>query len=153
MHSAESLLLKKIYKSIGGGSPILKEIQKQTSALNKSLGKNFKVFISMRYWHPFVEDILPEINSGDFDEVILLPLYLQFSTTTTLSFVESCFKKIKPNKKVICCYYDHPLFIQSYTRTIYKGCKYSKTNIANKKVICCYYDHPLFIQSYADLAL
>lgn len=102
-----------VYKQIGNKSPIVEETLKQSSALNDILGKNYEVFIAMRYWHPFVEEILPKINSGEFNEAILLPLYPQFSTTTSLSSIESCFEKIAIPKKVICCYYKHPLFIQA----------------------------------------
>ena len=124
---------KQIYKHIGGKSPILEETKAQADALEKSLGDDFKVFIAMRYWHPFVEEILPQINSDQFDEVILLPLYPQFSTTTSLSSLESCLDKIKHKKKIICCYYDHPLFIKSHARLILD--QYQKAQKVAKPIV------------------
>jgi ferrochelatase len=100
---------QKIYAEIGGKSPILDLTQKQGQALEKGLGSDTKVFISMRYWHPMSAATALDVQKFDPDEIILLPLYPQFSTTTTgSSFLDwnLAAKKIglvKPTKS-ICCY-------------------------------------------------
>jgi len=81
---------KKIYDEIGGGSPILGETKKQAEALESVLAEtgDFRVFIAMRYWHPFAEECAAEVADWQPDRVILMPLYPQFSTTTTESFLK-----------------------------------------------------------------
>lgn len=74
-----------IYAHLGGGSPLLKNTQAQAQSLEKRLGRHFRVFIAMRYWHPFTEETVREVLAYRPGQVILLPLYPQFSTTTTAS--------------------------------------------------------------------
>lgn len=76
-----------IYARIGGGSPILRETQRQADALAAMLGPEFRAFVAMRYWHPFAGECAAEVKAYDPDRVVLLPLYPQFSTTTTASFL------------------------------------------------------------------
>lgn len=77
---------REIYAQIGGRSPILPETEKQADALQAALGSDFKVFVAMRYWHPFADAVARDVAAWAPDRVILLPLYPQFSTTTTESF-------------------------------------------------------------------
>lgn len=77
---------KEIYAQIGGRSPILPETEKQAAALQAELGTDYKVFVAMRYWHPFADAVARDVAAWNPDRVILLPLYPQFSTTTTESF-------------------------------------------------------------------
>lgn len=79
---------KEIYSKIGGRSPILEETRKQAEALQNILGNRdeHRVFIGMRYWNPFVDECVADVQEFAPDRVILLPLYPQFSTTTTESF-------------------------------------------------------------------
>ena len=72
---------------MGGRSPILPNTERQAAALQASLGDlgEVKVFIAMRYWHPLTEAAVAAVKRFAPDEVILLPLYPQFSTTTTES--------------------------------------------------------------------
>ena len=76
---------RKIYQEIGGRSPILEQTQKQALALEAELGPNYKVFIVMRYWHPRADAVYRAVMDFSPEEVVLLPLYPHFSTTTTLS--------------------------------------------------------------------
>ena len=104
---------EKIYAKIGGGSPLLELTKKQAAALEFKLNKNnkinSKVFIAMRYWHPMILATATSVKKFNPDEIILLPLYPQFSTTTTGSSFKgwkATIKKIgldKPTKE-ICCY-------------------------------------------------
>lgn len=104
---------KEIYSHIGGKSPILENTNMQANELEKSLKacgfKEIKVFTSMRYWHPFVGQTVQEIQDYNPDQIVILPLYPQFSTTTSQSFLrvwrKACrFFKLKKPEKIICCY-------------------------------------------------
>jgi ferrochelatase len=104
---------EKIYAEIGGGSPLFELTQKQAVALEIKLNQNerisSKVFIAMRYWHPMIMATATLVKKFNPDEIILLPLYPQFSTTTTGSSFKawkSAVKKIGLNKptKEVCCY-------------------------------------------------
>lgn len=75
-----------IYAKIGGGSPIVAETQAQARALERELaarGVEAKAFVSMRHWHPFSDGAAKAVKDWGADKVVLLPLYPQFSTTTT----------------------------------------------------------------------
>jgi ferrochelatase len=73
------------YAEIGGRSPILEFTAAQARALEKELNKNFssRVFVAMRYWHPMTEEALRAVEKASLDELVLLPLYPQYSKTTT----------------------------------------------------------------------
>lgn len=76
-----------IYASIGGGSPILANTNAQACALEQVLGNSerFRVFIAMRYARPRAIETLQAVKKFNPDAVLLLPLYPQYSTTTTAS--------------------------------------------------------------------
>ena len=79
-----------IYREIGGRSPILPETEKQAAALSGNLADpDIKVFIAMRYWHPMSAQTAGEVKAWGADRVLLLPLYPQFSTTTTQSSLDA----------------------------------------------------------------
>jgi protoporphyrin/coproporphyrin ferrochelatase len=74
-----------IYDHIGGGSPLVANTKAQAAALEQELGEDYCCFVAMRYWHPLTEDVVAKVKAWQPDEVICLPLYPQFSTTTTAS--------------------------------------------------------------------
>jgi len=74
---------REIYAYMGGGSPLLRHTKAQAMALEKELGKDTKVFVAMRYAQPFIHETVKEVKAYKPDEILLLPLYPQFSTTTT----------------------------------------------------------------------
>ena len=80
-------IAREIYSHMGGKSPILEETQKQARALEAALTDlgEVRVFIAMRYWHPRSDVTAVEVKGYAPDRVVLLPLYPQFSTTTTKS--------------------------------------------------------------------
>lgn len=120
---------KAIYQQMGGKSPILDETLKQSIALEKILLDNarpdeqFKSFVCMRYWNPRSDVVAKNVKNYAPDKIILLPLYPQYSTTTTESSIadwEKAAGKIGldvPTKK-ICCYYDNFGFIAAHVNTI-----------------------------------
>ncbi len=121
---------QKIYSYIGNKSPILEETKAQSLALEQvlkdKLESNYKVFICMRHWHPMSDKVVKNVIDYDPDEVILLPLYPQFSTTTSLSSIEDFtgkMKRILPkiDYKTICCYPNDDKFIESHVDLIVKS--------------------------------
>ena len=73
------------YALMGGGSPILPETEAQAAALEAGLGgpEEVRVFIAMRYWRPFSAETAKAVKAFAPARIVLLPLYPQFSTTTT----------------------------------------------------------------------
>ena len=99
------------YALMGGGSPLLLETRRQAEALQGVLGARLngdevKVFIAMRYWHPLTEETAAEVAALGPDEVVLLPLYPQFSTTTTESSLKAWNAAYAgPGvSRAVCCY-------------------------------------------------
>ena len=107
----------------GGGSPLLPETKKQAAALEVAMASHFpgddvKCFIAMRYWHPFTEETAKEVQAWGADEVILLPLYPQFSTTTTGSSLNAWQKSYSGPTKTVCCYPFEEDFISAHVSMI-----------------------------------
>ncbi len=112
---------KEAYHSLGGKSPLLENTQAQAAALEKALQKDnpaARVFVSMRYWHPLAEQTVKDVAAFQPEKIILLPLYPQYSTTTSLSSLQSWEQAARkaglnlPTAK-ICCYPDNPGFISA----------------------------------------
>ncbi|MBL6935103.1 MAG: ferrochelatase [Alphaproteobacteria bacterium] len=77
---------RKIYAHLGGGSPLLANTKSQADALSRLLSEEsseYRVFIAMRYWNPRSDEAAQQVRDFDPDRIILLPLYPQFSKTTT----------------------------------------------------------------------
>ncbi|HVO01202.1 MAG TPA: ferrochelatase [Candidatus Cybelea sp.] len=107
-----------IYAKMGGGSPILENTRRQAAALETALtGKDeAKVFIAMRYWHPLTAETAAAVKAFGPDEIVLLPLYPQFSTTTTDSSLRLWAKEARrlglhTRTKTVCCFPTEPGFI------------------------------------------
>lgn len=119
---------KEIYQKMGGKSTILDQTISQLNAIKTQLSKDdsriYEVFISMRYWHPMSDETIKKIEEFAPTEVILVPLYPQFSSTTTSSSFEDFFKKIKKTslkdikQKAICCYHNEDFFSKAYASLI-----------------------------------
>ncbi len=112
-----------IYRQIGGKSPLLENTLAQAHELQKALGEDYRVFTCMRYWHPRAEQVLKDVQEWQPDQVILLPLYPQFSTTTTQSSFDEWFAladKINfttPTAKIGCYPFD-PFFLKAYQENL-----------------------------------
>ncbi|MDP6174984.1 MAG: ferrochelatase [Rhodospirillales bacterium] len=100
-----------IYAHLGGRSPLLELTQGQASALHENLGggDDVRVFIAMRYWHPLAGETAKQVREFDPDEIILMPLYPHYSSTTTGSSLTDWHKAAKDAgldkpASAICCY-------------------------------------------------
>jgi protoporphyrin/coproporphyrin ferrochelatase len=74
------------YKLIGGGSPLRRITEEQAQALQAALrdrGQDAQVYIGMRYWHPFTEEAIARIKRDGIERLVILPLYPQFSISTS----------------------------------------------------------------------
>lgn len=74
------------YKEIGGGSPLRRITEEQGAALKnylQNLGRDVKIYIGMRYWYPFTEEAVAQIKQDGIEELVILPLYPQFSISTS----------------------------------------------------------------------
>jgi ferrochelatase len=83
--SKREKIAKEIYAQIGGRSPILPNTEAQAQALEKELSDigEVKCFIAMRYWKPFTDAALEQVKNFNPDLIVRLPLYPQYSITTT----------------------------------------------------------------------
>lgn len=116
-------IAREIYQKIGGGSPILPNTQRQVDALQVALRDlgDVQVFPCMRYWHPMTDAVVKKVKAFAPSEIILLPLYPQFSTTTTASSYRvwqetAARQKLTAPTKLICCYPTEPGFIGALAR-------------------------------------
>ena len=74
-----------IYRHLGGSSPLLTNTEAQARALEAALEPEHRCFVAMRYWHPTSTETARHVVDWGPDEIVCLPLYPQFSTTTTAS--------------------------------------------------------------------
>ena len=77
-----------IYRQIGGKSPIVGHTKNLVAKLQERVGENVIVDFAMRYTPPFADEVVQRLNDADVDKIYLIPLYPQFSTTTTKSSLE-----------------------------------------------------------------
>ena len=105
-------IAKEIYSHLGGKSPLLEFTEAQAKALAEELSgvdDTVEIFVCMRYWHPMADSVATAVKAFDPDEIVLLPLYPQFSTTTVGSSLMDWHRAAgKVNLSVrthaICCY-------------------------------------------------
>ena len=120
-----------IYAQIGGGSPLLQLTLAQARALEAALRHeggdvngdgdalgdaigdgaaiDVRAFVCMRYWHPMSDAVAAEVRAFKPDEIVLLPLYPQYSTTTTASSLQDWHRAaaaagLAIPTKAVCCY-------------------------------------------------
>ncbi len=114
-------IAEEIYARIGGRSPIVPETEAQARALESEManrGFTARSFIAMRYWKPFSEEAAAQVAAWEPDRVVLLPLYPQFSTTTTQSSLTewrraSAVAGVQAPVSRVCCYPWNKGFVQS----------------------------------------
>ncbi|MFN7065862.1 MAG: ferrochelatase [Aquificaceae bacterium] len=130
------------YKIMGGKSPQREQTEDQAQALQKALGEGYKVVVALRYWHPLTEETLRELLKDPIDSIVLLPLYPQYSRTTTgSSFNEfdRVFRRLVKKGK-------------EFNLTTLKGQEKSYFYSSSLKVyrINCYHNHPTYIGAMVE---
>ncbi len=106
------------YQAIGGASPIRRFTERQASALQEKLaaeGLDARCLVAMRYWHPFTAEAIERFRVAGCDEVVLLPLYPQYSSTTTGSSLNEWRRLFHDDVPAHCVepFYRHPLYLDA----------------------------------------
>jgi len=114
------------YSVIGGGSPIRRFTEQQARALQfrlQDMGVDARCFVAMRYWHPFTAEAIEQLRAADCDEVVLLPLYPQYSSTTTGSSLNEWRKQFHDEMPVhsVDAFYRHDLYLDAVVEKIEEG--------------------------------
>ncbi|MGB2604910.1 MAG: ferrochelatase [Candidatus Sulfotelmatobacter sp.] len=117
------------YATIGGGSPIRRFTERQALALETELtkqGLDVRCFVAMRYWHPFTSEAIAQLRAAQCDEVVLLPLYPQYSSTTTGSSLNEWQRLFRadlplhgdPAVHNVGPFYRHPMYLDAVIEKI-----------------------------------
>jgi ferrochelatase len=113
------------YDIMGGASPLLPETEAQARRLTAALKTaapevESRVFIAMRYWKPFARETARQVAAFAPDEIVLLPLYPQHSTTTTASSVKDWLRAYRgPGRsRTVCCYPTADGLIEAHAQAI-----------------------------------
>jgi ferrochelatase len=111
------------YEQIGGGSPLLQITEAQGEALEQRLteiGQDAKIYIGMRYWHPFTEEAIAQIKRDRIQRLVVLPLYPHFSISTSGSsfrVLEEMWNQDPSLRQVdytlVPSWYDHPGYLRA----------------------------------------
>jgi ferrochelatase len=116
---------RELYANIGGASPLLANTEAQAAALDAALAggdDTIRSFIAMRYWHPLTQAAVRAVQAFEPDELILLPLYPQYSHTTTGSSLRVWFQEaaagLQAPARVVCCYPSEPGFVAAVAALI-----------------------------------
>jgi len=122
---------KQGYEAIGGGSPLRQTTDMQARALQRALvgkSQDAKVYVAMRYWHPFTEEAISAIKRDGVTDLVVLPLYPQFSVTTSgssLRLLEKIFQEDAQLRglkhTVIPSWYQRAGYISAMVNLIEKG--------------------------------
>ncbi len=116
--------IKNRYMAIGGKSPLYDITLKQANLLENILGNNYKVFVGMRYWHPYISDTLKQIKDQGIKQIIALPM-TPYNCEISTGKYKIEFKKALKNygdnflcSKFITEWNTSPLFIEAIIDTI-----------------------------------
>ncbi|MGV9006910.1 MAG: ferrochelatase [Brevundimonas sp.] len=108
-----------------GGSPLLPQTEEQTAALEAALtdrlpGDTVRVFTAMRYWHPMTAETATRVTAWKPDQIVLLPLYPQFSTTTTESSLKAWGETYRGSgvTRAVCCYPQAPGWVETQAAAV-----------------------------------
>jgi ferrochelatase len=144
------------YAEIGGKSPILEFTRRQAEALERELRRDVdaKVTIAMRYWHPMTQAAVAEMASFAPDKIVLLPLYPQYSKTTTGSSVNEwnrCFQPNgwRPNVRLIETFYEDPAYLDSVVAAI-NACLRDGDDLADFDIVFSAHSVPVAVVEAGD---
>jgi protoporphyrin/coproporphyrin ferrochelatase len=115
------------YEKIGGGSPLRRITDEQARALEAALARrhvNARAYVAMRYWNPYTEEALEQISRDEIAHLIVLPLYPQFSISTTGSSLNRMNALVSangyrlPRTSVVCSYEDDEGYISALAASV-----------------------------------
>ena len=111
------------YATIGGGSPIRRFTERQARALEIELanrGFDARCVVAMRYWHPFTAEAVAQLQAAECQEVVLLPLYPQYSSTTTGSSLNEWRRLFHDEIPLhdVGPFYRHPMYLDAVIEKI-----------------------------------
>lgn len=111
------------YATIGGGSPIRPNTERQARALQTALrdqGIEAHCFVAMRYWHPFTAEAIAQLKAAQCGEIVLLPLYPQYSSTTTGSSLNEWNRLFHDDVPVHCVetFYRNPTYLDALAERV-----------------------------------
>jgi ferrochelatase len=134
---------REIYAKIGGRSPINEETHKQSQALETVLcaqNVDAKCFVAMRCWHPLIEECVAAVKAWGPEKIVLLPLYPQYSTTTTASSFAEWDRAAKraglnaPTQRV-CCYPAEAGFIDAMVDLIQEASTKARSGVSYRLLL------------------
>ena len=143
------------YAEIGGKSPILEFTRRQAVALERELRRDLdaKVTIAMRYWHPMTGAAVAEMAAFAPDEIVLLPLYPQYSKTTTGSSVNEwrrCFGHANAcATRLIETFYQDSAYLDSVVSAI-NACLDNRDNLADFDIVFSAHSVPIAVIDAGD---
>jgi ferrochelatase len=123
------------YAMLGGRSPLLELTQAQAAALAAGLRElDAKCFIAMRYWHPLSDETAQTVRDWQPDEVVLLPLYPHYSTTTTGSSLTAWREAaaragLVADTVTICCYATDADYVAATTALLHTAYHAARTRL------------------------
>jgi len=124
---------ERYYRLIGGKSPILDITISQARALEEALNQQsamsnqpsaFKVYVGMRYWHPLIEDVIPQVYNDGIRKLVAFSLYPQYSVATagsSISKFEEAVSRYPIKYSCVPSWHDNPLYIKALVDVIKKG--------------------------------
>jgi ferrochelatase len=106
------------YQKIGGRTPLLDITRQQAHALQAQLGDDYRVYIGMKHWHPYIAQAVDEIAHDGSTRMIALtlaPHYSRFSIDGYIQRVRDAIAKSGASFEVtyVESWNDHPLFLKS----------------------------------------
>ena len=116
------------YRQIGGGSPLRRLTEDQSRALAaelKTRGRDIETFVGMCTWHPFLEEAIDRIQQSNVDQLTILPLFPQYSVTTTgsgFAVLQRLISKRPAFKKIdvawVRSWQDQETYVQAFAQAI-----------------------------------
>lgn len=139
------------YALIGGKSPILELTQAQAAALQAELAQrgieDIPIEIGMRYSPPFTEDALDNLQAKGVTHCIVLPMYPQYSTTTTESSYRGINLWQQNNPSMVLTrietFYEHPQFIEAWAKQVQTGLDENAWSCPKEEVLLLFCAHSL----------
>jgi ferrochelatase len=139
------------YKLAGGKSPLLEITQRQAKALEQRLNKNgedFKVYVGMRHWHPYIHDVMKQIIADGIEILVSLPLTPYYSYMSTEAYhakVREAKEKLGGKMEIIYVesWNVEPFLIEAYAEVVQKGLEKFPPGTSREKIKVLFTAHSL----------